>query len=137
MLNIPQLANVFFSAENKTVFWVPTRPTFFYSNLGKCRFLVAGFVLYRCLWFWEVPPKGHNQVSTLQRCPHYRGRECMIFGISGTKLLYLWTMEWHQLLSYYSNSIKTLNCFIHRLVAKYSVKVIEMSTMVPKDYLLW
>ena len=30
-------------------------------------------------------PKGQNQVSTLQRCPHYRGRECMIFGISGTK----------------------------------------------------
>ena len=24
-------------------------------------------------------------VSALQRCPYYRGRECMIFGISGTK----------------------------------------------------
>ena len=24
-------------------------------------------------------------MSTLQRCPYYRGRECMIFGISGTK----------------------------------------------------
>ena len=30
-------------------------------------------------------PKGQNQVSALQRCPYYRGRECMIFGISGTK----------------------------------------------------
>ena len=25
------------------------------------------------------------QVSALQRRPYYRGRECMIFGISGTK----------------------------------------------------
>ena len=24
-------------------------------------------------------------VRSLQRCPYYRGRECMIFGISGTK----------------------------------------------------
>ena len=23
--------------------------------------------------------------SALQRCPYYRGRECMFFGISGTK----------------------------------------------------
>ena len=30
-------------------------------------------------------PKGQNQVSALQRCPYYRGRERMIFGISGTK----------------------------------------------------
>ena len=30
-------------------------------------------------------PKGQNQVSALQRCPYYRGRECMIVGISGTK----------------------------------------------------
>ena len=30
-------------------------------------------------------PKGQNQVSVLQRCPYYRGRKCMIFGISGTK----------------------------------------------------
>ena len=31
-------------------------------------------------------PKGQNEeVSALQRCPYYRGRECMIFGISGTK----------------------------------------------------
>ena len=30
-------------------------------------------------------PKGQNQVSALQRCPYYRGRECMVFGISGTK----------------------------------------------------
>ena len=30
-------------------------------------------------------PKGQNQVSALQRCLYYRGRECMIFGISGTK----------------------------------------------------
>ena len=30
-------------------------------------------------------PKGQNQVSALQRCPYYRGRECMIFGICGTK----------------------------------------------------
>ena len=30
-------------------------------------------------------PKGQNQVSALQRCPYYRGRECRIFGISGTK----------------------------------------------------
>ena len=30
-------------------------------------------------------PKGQNQLSALQRCPYYRGRECMIFGISGTK----------------------------------------------------
>ena len=30
-------------------------------------------------------PKGQNQVSALQRCPYYRDRECMIFGISGTK----------------------------------------------------
>ena len=29
--------------------------------------------------------KGRNQVSALQRCPYYRGRQCMIFGISGTK----------------------------------------------------
>ena len=30
-------------------------------------------------------PKGQNQLSALQRCPYYRGRECMIFGFSGTK----------------------------------------------------
>ena len=30
--------------------------------------------------------KGQNQVSALQRYPYYRGRERMIFGISGTKL---------------------------------------------------
>ena len=30
-------------------------------------------------------PKGQNQVSALKRCPCYRGREYMIFGISGTK----------------------------------------------------
>ena len=30
-------------------------------------------------------PKGQNQVCALQRCPYYRGRECMIIGISGTK----------------------------------------------------
>ena len=30
-------------------------------------------------------PKGQNQVSALQRCPYYSGRECMISGISGTK----------------------------------------------------
>ena len=30
-------------------------------------------------------PKGQNQLSALQRCPYYRGRECMIFGISGIK----------------------------------------------------
>ena len=30
-------------------------------------------------------PKGQNQVFALQRCPYYRGRECIIFGISGTK----------------------------------------------------
>ena len=30
-------------------------------------------------------PKGQNQVSALRRCPYYRGRECMILGISGTK----------------------------------------------------
>ena len=30
-------------------------------------------------------PKGQNQLSALQRCPYYRGRECMILGISGTK----------------------------------------------------
>ena len=30
-------------------------------------------------------PRGQNQVSALQRCPYYRGRECTIFGISGTK----------------------------------------------------
>ena len=28
-------------------------------------------------------PKGQNQVSALQRCPYYRGREYMIFGILG------------------------------------------------------
>jgi len=28
---------------------------------------------------------GQNQVSALQRCPYYRDRECVIFGISGTK----------------------------------------------------
>ena len=32
-----------------------------------------------------LTPKGQKQVSALQRCPYYRGRECMIFGISGTK----------------------------------------------------
>ena len=30
-------------------------------------------------------PQGQNQLSGLQRCPYYRGKECMIFGISGTK----------------------------------------------------
>ena len=30
-------------------------------------------------------PKGQNQVLALQRCPSYRGRECLIFGFSGTK----------------------------------------------------
>ena len=29
--------------------------------------------------------KGQNQLFALQRCPYYTGRECMIFGISGTK----------------------------------------------------
>ena len=30
-------------------------------------------------------PKGQNHASALQRCPYYRGRKSMIFGISGTK----------------------------------------------------
>ena len=30
-------------------------------------------------------PKGQNKVSALLRCPYYRGRECMIFGISGNR----------------------------------------------------
>ena len=30
-------------------------------------------------------PKGQNQLSGLQMSLYYRGRECMIFGISGTK----------------------------------------------------
>ena len=30
-------------------------------------------------------PKGQNQASILRRCPYYRGRECMIFRICGTK----------------------------------------------------
>ena len=30
-------------------------------------------------------PKGQNQVSASQRCPYYRGKKRMIFGISGTK----------------------------------------------------
>ena len=29
-------------------------------------------------------PKGQNQVSALQRCPYYSGRECMIFGTKRT-----------------------------------------------------
>ena len=29
--------------------------------------------------------KGQNQVSALQRCHYFRGRECRIFGIPGTK----------------------------------------------------
>ena len=32
-----------------------------------------------------LTPKGQNQVSALHRCPYYRGRECRIFAISGTK----------------------------------------------------
>ena len=32
-----------------------------------------------------IRTKEQNQVSALQRCPYYRGRECMSFGISGTK----------------------------------------------------
>ena len=34
-------------------------------------------------------PKGQIQVSALQRCPYYRGRKCVIFGISGIK----WTVR--------------------------------------------
>ena len=30
-------------------------------------------------------PKGQNQVSTAQRCPYDIGRECVIFGFSGTR----------------------------------------------------
>ena len=30
-------------------------------------------------------PQGQNQLSGLQRCPYYRGRKCIIFGICGTK----------------------------------------------------
>ena len=30
-------------------------------------------------------PKGQNQMPALQRCPYYRGRECVIISISGTK----------------------------------------------------
>ena len=30
-------------------------------------------------------PQGQNRLPGLQRCPYYRGRECMMFGISGTK----------------------------------------------------
>ena len=52
------------------------------------------------MWRWELlytrqvyysqnsliqTPKGQNQVFALQRSPYYRGRECMIFGFSGTK----------------------------------------------------
>ena len=32
---------------------------------------------------FKTDTKGTEQV--LQRCPYYRGRECRIFGISGTK----------------------------------------------------
>ena len=52
------------------------------------------------MWRWELlytrqvyysqnsliqTPKGQKQVFALQRSPYYRGRECMIFGFSGTK----------------------------------------------------
>ena len=30
-----------------------------------------------------LTPKGKNQVSALQRCPYYRGRECMILAFLG------------------------------------------------------
>ena len=32
-------------------------------------------------------PKGQNQVSALQRCPYYRGRECMILAFLGPNKL--------------------------------------------------
>ena len=44
--------------------------------------------LYRCHYSQTSlirTSKGQNQLSALQRCPYYRGRECMIFGLSGTK----------------------------------------------------
>ena len=28
---------------------------------------------------------GPNERSAIERCPYYRGRECSIYGISGTK----------------------------------------------------
>ena len=53
---------------------------------------IAGSPPLRFLKYWRSSqtsliwtPKGQSQVSALQRCPYYRGRECMIFGISGTK----------------------------------------------------
>ena len=53
---------------------------------------IAGSPPLRFLKYWRYSqtsliwtPKGQNQVSALQRCPYYRGREWSIFGISGTK----------------------------------------------------
>ena len=56
------------SARRVTVFLVGMRYKPIYSQTSLIR-----------------TPKGQNQVSALQRCPYYRGRECMIFGFSGTK----------------------------------------------------
>ena len=53
-------------------------PALWYHCLFKRRCCLVQTSLIRT-------PKGQNQVSALQRCPYYRGRECMVFGISGTK----------------------------------------------------
>ena len=65
-----------------------TKPSF--SNMGLTQQLDPLTLCF--LKYWRSSqtslirtPKGQNQVSALQRCPYYRGRERMIFGISGTK----------------------------------------------------
>ena len=55
---------------------------FVYKEKWECNqlgLLQSTFQYSRTSLIWT--PKGQNQVSALQRCPYYRGRECMIFGI--------------------------------------------------------
>ena len=48
-------------------------------------FLVYGIYFHYSQTSLIQTPKGQNQVSALQMCPYYTGREWIVFGISGAK----------------------------------------------------
>ena len=61
------------------ILWVP------YSKMAPTVKLTLCRSRYSQTSFMIRTSKGQNQLSALQRRSYYRDRECMIFGISGTK----------------------------------------------------
>ena len=93
------------------------------SDRTKCP-LYRGVRIIEVGNVWFLVFLGPNELSVIEKRLFYSG-------VRKERLDCIYE-QWHGI----NILIKMLNCFIHRLVAKYSVKVIEVSTMVPENYLL-